>query len=214
MALPPRATCAARATVRFATRDDVEDMRAVYAPYVETPVTFDIAVPSPDEFAARMSDAMPSYPCLVLERAGRIVGFAYAHAQAGRAAYRWNAELSVYLEQGATGGGWGRALYDALLKLVRKQGILSAYGLVTVPNEASEHLHEAFGFERSWVQPHAGWKDGSWHDVAWYVKALAPFADSPRDPLPFDECARMHEGFVQQVLTEANAAVAAPGRRA
>lgn len=214
MALPPRATCAARATIRFATCDDVEGMRAVYAPYVETPVTFDVAVPSPDEFAARMADVMPTYPCLVLERAGRIVGFAYAHAQAGRAAYRWNAELSVYLEQSATGGGWGRALYDALLKLVRKQGILSAYGLVTVPNEASERLHEAFGFERLWVQPHAGWKGGSWHDVAWYVKELAPYDDRPHDPLPFDECARMHEGFVRQVLADANAAVAAPGRRA
>ena len=46
MALPSRATCAARATVRLATRDDAEGMRAVYAPYVETPVTFDAAVPS------------------------------------------------------------------------------------------------------------------------------------------------------------------------
>ena len=103
----------------------------------------------------------------------------------------------------------GGALYDALLKLVRKQGILSAYGLVTVPNEASERLHEAFGFERSWIQPHAGWKNGTWHDVAWYVKPLAPFPDNPSDPMPFDECVRLHGGFVQQVLAEANAAVAA-----
>lgn len=211
MALPPRASCADGATVRLATRDDAEGMRAVYAPYVETPVTFDVAVPAPDEFAARMSDVMPAYPCLVLESDGRIVGFAYAHAQAERAAYRWNAELSVYLEQGATGGGWGRTLYDALLELVRKQGILSAYGLVTVPNEASERLHEALGFERLWVQPHAGWKDGSWRDVAWYVKELAPFDGLPRDPIPFDECARLHAEFVQQVLAGANAAVAAPG---
>lgn len=214
MAPSPRDFGSADATVRLAARGDAEGMRAVYAPYVETPVTFDVAVPSPDEFAARMAAVMPAYPCLVLERDGRIVGFAYAHAQAERAAYRWNAELSVYLEQGATGGGRGRALYEALLKLVRKQGILSAYGLVTVPNEASERLHESLGFERSWVQPHAGWKDGSWHDVAWYVKGLAPFDGLPRDPIPFDECARRHAEFVQQVLAEANAALAAPGLRA
>lgn len=200
---------ATSATVRLATRDDAEGMRAVYAPYVETPITFDVAAPSASEFAARMADVMPAYPCIVLERDGAIVGFAYAHAQAVRAAYRWNAELSVYLDKDATGGGWGRALYDALLKLVRKQGILSAYGLVTVPNEASERLHEAFGFERSWIQPHAGWKNGTWHDVAWYVKPLAPFPDNPSDPMPFDECVRLHGGFVQQVLAEANAAVAA-----
>lgn len=196
------------ATMRLAARGDGEAMRAVYAPYVETPVTFDTVVPSPAGFAARMADVMAAYPCLVLEQDGRVVGFAYAHAQASRAAYRWNAELSVYLEQGATGSGWGRVLYDALLKLVRAQGVKSAYGLVTVPNTASERLHEAFGFERCWVQPHAGWKTGSWHDVAWYVKELAPFDDDPADPVPFDELARTCPEIVQRILADANAALA------
>lgn len=122
--------CATSANVRIAARGDAEAMRAVYAPYVETPVTFDTVAPSRAEFAARMADAMVDYPCLVLEQDGRVIGFAYAHAQASRAAYRWNAELSVYLEQGATGGGRGRTLYDALLKLLRAQGVKSAYGLV------------------------------------------------------------------------------------
>ena len=138
--------CATSANVRIAARGDAEAMRAVYAPYVETPVTFDTVAPSRAEFAARMADAMVDYPCLVLEQDGRVIGFAYAHAQASRAAYRWNAELSVYLEQGATGGGRGRTLYDALLKLLRAQGVKSAYGLVTVPNEASERLHAGCGF--------------------------------------------------------------------
>lgn len=137
--------CATSANVRIAARGDAEAMRAVYTPYVETPVTFDTVAPSRAEFTARMADAMVDYPCLVLEQDGRVVGFAYAHAQASRAAYRWNAELSVYLEQGATGGGRGRTLYDALLKLLRAQGVKSAYGLVTVPNEASERLHAGCG---------------------------------------------------------------------
>ena len=89
--------CATSANVRIAARGDAEAMRAVYAPYVETPVTFDTVAPSRAEFAARMADAMVDYPCLVLEQDGRVIGFAYAHAQASRAAYRWNAELSVYL---------------------------------------------------------------------------------------------------------------------
>ncbi|MBC2890036.1 GNAT family N-acetyltransferase [Gordonibacter massiliensis (ex Traore et al. 2017)] len=200
----PRETCM---SVRLATLDDAESMRAVYAPYVETPVTFDTAAPSPAEFSARMADAMRAYPCLALEQSGRIVGFAYAHAQASRAAYRWNAELSVYLGQGATGCGWGRVLYGALLELLRAQGIKSAYGLVTLPNAASERLHEAFGFKRCWVQPHAGWKAGAWHDVAWYVKELAPLDDDPADPVPFDELARTRLGFVRQVLANAGAAL-------
>ena len=163
--------CATSANVRIAARGDAEAMRAVYAPYVETPVTFDTVAPSRAEFAARMADAMVDYPCLVLEQDGRVVGFAYAHAQASRAAYRWNAELSVY--------------------------------------EASERLHAGCGFQRCWVQSHAGWKAGSWHDVTWYVKELASFDDDPADPVPFGELARTRPDFVQQVLDEANAALEA-----
>ena len=106
-------------------------------------------------------------------------------------------------------GGRGRTLYDALLKLLRAQGVKSAYGLVTVPNEASERLHAGCGFQRCWVQWHAGWKAGSWHDVTWYVKELAPFDDDPADPIPFSELARTRTDFVQQVLDEANAALEA-----
>lgn len=194
--------------VRLATEADVESIRSVYAPYVAEPVTFDVEVPSEHAFDERMRAVMPAYPCLVLERDGRVTGFAYAHAQAERAAYRWNAELSVYLEQASTGCGGGRALYAALLDLLGMQGIRSAYALVTVPNGASERLHESLGFERSWVQPHAGWKAGAWHDVAWYAKALAPFDDRPADPVPFDSLVREQGKRVQAVLDRANAALA------
>ena len=115
----------------------------------------------------------------------------------------------MYRYNGATGGGRGRTLYDALLKLLRAQGVKSAYGLVTVPNEASERLHAGCGFQRCWVQSHAGWKAGSWHDVTWYVKELASFDDDPADPVPFGELARTRPDFVQQVLDEANAALEA-----
>lgn len=206
------ATPAQPAFIRPATTADAEDMRAVYAPYVDTPVTFDVDVPTPRQFAARLGEVMPAFPCFVLELDGRVAGFAYAHAQATRAAYRWNAELSVYLEPGATGRGAGRALYALVLELLRHQGIKSAYGLVTVPNAASERLHESLGFARAWVQPRAGWKNGSWHDVAWFVKHLAPFDGdaAPADPLPFDALTATRPDLVQQALDRANAALANP----
>ena len=37
--------CATSANVRIAARGDAEAMRAVYTPYVETPVTFDTVAP-------------------------------------------------------------------------------------------------------------------------------------------------------------------------
>lgn len=210
MAPSPASTAqpAAPTIIRFAEQTDIQAMREIYAPYVATPVTFDEKTPAPAQFAARMAAVMPAYPCLVLERNGRVAGFAYAHAQAERAAYRWNAELSVYLEQGATGRGWGGALYEALLSLLGMQGIKSAYALVTIPNAASEHLHESLGFKLAWVQTSAGWKNGAWRDVAWYVKALAPFEGHPTDPTPFDEIVRARPNLVRAVLDRTNAALA------
>ena len=181
----------------------------MYAPYLDTPITFECDEPSPAEFRERMARVRTFYPYLVAELAGGIVGFAYAHRQAGRAAYGWNVELSAYLAPGRTGGGIGSSLYAALIELVRLQGAKAAYALVTVPNEASEHLHEAFGFERIGLQPKAGWKADAWHDVAWLRKELAPYDGKPEPLVAFPELAAARPEAVQSVLDRANAQIAA-----
>ncbi|HIW77497.1 MULTISPECIES: GNAT family N-acetyltransferase [Gordonibacter] len=193
--------------LRLATDDDATDIRAVYEPYLATPITFETELPSLKEFRARMVDARATYPYLVAERAGEIVGYAYASAQHPRAAYAWNVELSVYLALDARGRGLGRVLYEALIELVRTQGAKAAYALVTVPNAASEGLHAALGFERIGLQPHAGWKAGAWHDVAWLRKELAPYEGAPEPLVPFPELLREQPDVVRAVLERANAAL-------
>lgn len=202
---------ASRATIliRLAEDDDAAGILAVYAPYVETAVTFEDTVPTPDAFRTRVAGIRAAHPYLVAERAGEIVGYAYAAAQHPRAAYRWNVELSVYLAPDARGRGVGRALYEALLDLVRAQGAKAVYALVTVPNAASERLHAALGFERIGLQPNAGWKAGAWRDVAWLRKELAAFSDDPKPPVPFPVLARTHPHAVSSALDHANATLTA-----
>lgn len=195
--------------IRLAAEDDDPGILAVYAPYVGTPATFEDEAPSPAEFRERMARVRAVYPCLVAERAGRVVGFAYAHRQAERAAYGWNAELSVYLAPGARGAGLGGALYAALIELVRMQGVKAAYALVTVPNAASERLHEELGFERIGLQPKAGWKAGSWRDVAWLRKELAPCVGEPEPLVAFPALAEARPEAVASALARANARLAA-----
>lgn len=94
--------------VRLATVADAAGVLGVYAPYVEeTPITFETSVPSEETFAARMRAVIGDYPYLVVEDAGRIVGFAYARRLGERDAYEWNVELSVYFAPTHTGRGWG-----------------------------------------------------------------------------------------------------------
>ena len=133
-------------TIRRAEAADGPALAAVYAPYTETGLTFESPAPTPEEFTARITDTLKGYPFLVCERDGRPVGYAYAHRYRPRAAYDWDAELSVYLEQGCTGRGLGRALYGALLDLLKAQGYVNIYGTVSVPNPPSERLHESMGF--------------------------------------------------------------------
>ena len=85
----------------------------IYGEYLDTPITFECALPSEAEFAGRIAAVGREYPYLVCLEKGRIVGYAYAHRQAERAAYQWNAELSVYLDRSCTSRGLGRRLYGA-----------------------------------------------------------------------------------------------------
>lgn len=165
--------------IRFAEERDAAALLAIYSQYLTTPITFECKTPTAAEFAARIRDISAVYPYLVCEEEGRIIGYAYAHRQAERAAYQWNAELSVYLDRGAAGHGLGRKLYEVLLDLLRLQGIRTVYALVTVPNPRSEGLHCSLGFRHMGTQQSTGYKDGAWRDVAWFEKAIAPYDDAP-----------------------------------
>ena len=190
--------------IRLASANDADGIRAVYAPFVDTPVTFEEEVPSCETYRERIVRICEKYPCLVAEEDGRIVGFAYAHELRERIAFQWNAELSVYLAPAAQGQGTGSRLYAALIELLRLTGMKAVYGVVTSPNAASERLHHAFGFALMGVQPHAGFTCGAWHDVSWYVREIAPFEDAPAPPVPFPLYASAHPNRVSEVLAQAN----------
>lgn len=167
--------------IRFAGADDSGALLAIYAQYIDTPVTFEYALPSPQAFEKRIAEIAAVYPCLVYEEAGRICGYAYAHRHRERPAYQWNAELSIYIDRACVANGIGKRLYAALIGLLRLQGVKTAYAGVTVPNAASEALHLSLGFMRIGVYHNTGYKCGAWRDTCWFEKAVAPYAP---DPLP------------------------------
>ena len=86
-------------SIRFAAASDCAAMLAIYAPYIETTITFEQTVPSQQEFAARLETVQQEYPWIVWEEDGKILGYAYAHKFAERISYRPSAELSVYLDR-------------------------------------------------------------------------------------------------------------------
>jgi phosphinothricin acetyltransferase len=162
--------------------DDAPAIAAIYAPYVnETPISFEMAPPSADEMAGRLTKTLARFPWLVAESEGAVVGYAYASQHRERAAYQWAADVSVYLRKERRRRGIGRALYTALFAILRAQGYVNTYAGIALPNPASVALHEAMGMTPVGVYRHVGYKAGAWRDVGWWQGALR---EPPSDPLP------------------------------
>jgi L-amino acid N-acyltransferase YncA len=163
---------------------------AIYARYVtETVASFEERAPGAEEFAGRIERGSRNHPWLVLEDAGRAVGYAYASPHHERAAYRWAADVAIYVDAAHHRRGAGRRLYTALLDLLRAQGLRVACAGITLPNDASVALHRAVGFQHVGTYRAIGWKAGAWHDVAWWQLRLSDDDDGdggapPAEPGP------------------------------
>jgi phosphinothricin acetyltransferase len=159
---------------------------AIYAPHVESsPTSFEERAPSAGEIAARIARVSATHPWLVAESGGEVLGYSYACRHRERPAYRWAADVSVYVGAGQRRQGLGRALYEALFERLRRQRFQIACAGITLPNEASVALHERLGFEAVGVSRRIGWKEAAWRDVGWWQLELVPAgAEIPAEPLP------------------------------
>jgi phosphinothricin acetyltransferase len=154
--------------IRIAAPADAAGVLAIYAPSVSDSATsFETAVPDAAEIQRRIETLVERFPWLVFECGGRILGYAYASPHRTRAAYQWSAEVSVYVDEAFRRRGVGRALYTALLELLRRQRFVNAYAGITLPNPSSVGLHESFGFVPVGVFRGIGFKFDEWHDVMW-----------------------------------------------
>ena len=172
-------------TVRNATLADAPRILEIYAYYVEhTVITFEYTVPSLAEFEGRMRHTMEN---LVIEKDGRIEGYAYAGAFVGRAAYDWACELTIYLDHNAQKCGMGRMLYQALADRLKAMGILNLYACIGYPQVEDEYLtrnsaqfHEHLGFALCGTFRNCGYKFGRWYDMVWMEKIIGEHkADQP-----------------------------------
>ena len=163
---------------------DAAACAAIYAPFVsDSPTSFEEVAPSAEDMARHIEEVSARYPWLVAEEAGRVIGYAYANAHRSRAAYRWAADLAIYLAEAHRGHGVGKRLCQQLLDQLAEQGVHVAVVGITLPNPASVALTEALGFEPVGVYRRIGYKAGAWRDVGWWQRELLPPGDQPPSEL-------------------------------
>ncbi len=98
----------------------------------------------------------------------KVVGYAYASKWKERSAYRFSAETSVYLDVNFQGKGIGSKLYAYLLNEIKKLDIHSVIGGISLPNKASEKLHDKFGYQKVAHYEEIGFKFNNWIDVGYW----------------------------------------------
>ena len=137
-------------TIRDAQAGDAAALAELYNHYaLNTVTTVEDEAVSAEDMGARVQDVVSlNLPWLVLVEGGELWGYACAVRWKGRVAYRSSCESTIYLSQGATGGGRGTDLYSALLERLRQLHLHTVMAGIALPNPASVALHEKLGFEK------------------------------------------------------------------
>lgn len=159
--------------IRSVQLADAKAIRDIYQPYVtDTAITFEVDVPTVQEFEKRITQTLAHFPYLVAVVEGKVVGYAYASTYYARAAYDWTVELSIYVAKETRGKGVGSALYEALEEELKARGYLRFLACIAVPNEASISMHKKRGYVQVAHFPKIGFKFNQWHDIVWMQKTI------------------------------------------
>ncbi|KMO38973.1 GCN5 family acetyltransferase [Methylobacterium tarhaniae] len=163
------------------------DLPAVTAIYARAVITgrasFELEPPDEAEMGRRRAALVDGgYPYLVAERAGAVVGYAYAGPYRTRPAYRGTVENSVYVRPDQAGRGLGRLLLERLIAEATAAGFRQMVAVIgDSHNAASIALHAALGFRHVGVLASVGWKHGAWLDTVLMQRPLGSGDRSPPD---------------------------------
>ena len=175
--------------IRPATTADLDQITAIYADAVtHGTASYELEPPSRDEMATRFATlAGAGYPYIVAERAGAVLGYAYAGPFRARRAYRFMVEDSIYIDPAAKGQGIGLLLIRALIGECERLGFRQIAAVIGdgETNLASIGLHEKAGFAHSGVLKGSGWKHGRWLDTVFMQLELNGGKASAPDPGSF-----------------------------
>ena len=170
--------------IRLASSNDADSLLHIYSPFIlNSGITQETNMPSLTEFKSRIENTLTERPWLVAEINGTIAGYAYAGKHRERKGYQWCIEPSVYLHADFYGRNLALALYTALFDVLKIQGYVNAYAVITLPNMNSVSFHEKFGFRYLTTYKKIGYKLDQWHDVGWWEYQVNEHEAKPLIPI-------------------------------
>ena len=165
--------------IRDATGDDAEAVAAIYGHHVlHGTASYDLDPPPAEKLCAKIEAVTAAgWPYLVAERAGRVVGYAYATQFRDRDAYRFTGEDSICVHPDWMGQGIGSALLDLLIERSVAYGFRTLIAVIGGGEPGSVALHARRGFREVGRLSAVGWKHKRWLDSVYMQLEMRPAAD-------------------------------------
>jgi L-amino acid N-acyltransferase YncA len=154
-------------------REDLSEAVRIYNHYVvHSTSTFHTVPRTEAQMAAMLLGHGEPFAAYALTEEGRLIGYCALVPFSGREAYTITAELSLYMDPGELGKGYGQAMLTFLEGEAAGRGFVSLISRVCADNAASVGLFEKNGYRRVGVYEKVGCKFGKLLDVIAYQKVL------------------------------------------
>lgn len=159
--------------VRVATPDDADVIARIHNQGIsERIATFETVPRTVAQVRQSLTEKASTFPAVVVEKDGVVIGWAAAGAYRGRPCYHGIAEHSVYVDQASRNMGAGRAALQGLVLVYQQLGFWKLVSRIFPENTASLALHEALGFRVVGVYHQHAQLDGEWKDCVIVEKLL------------------------------------------
>ncbi|NMP37526.1 MAG: N-acetyltransferase [Clostridiales bacterium] len=183
--------------IRTAVPEDAAAMLEIYAPFIlNSTASFETEVPSLEEFTEKITESMQTYPCVVFEYGGKVVGYTIARKFSPGATYMYDAKISLYVLAEYQDIKIEQSLYGSILEVLKGQGFYNAYSYIALPSERGLALHRSLKFEMVGTARRMCYKFNKWYDVAVLFKSLV---DSTLPPKEITKMCDMNAQFVNRV---------------
>ncbi len=160
--------------LRLATAGDLEAINDIYNHYVlRSTCTYQ---EEPETIVARQQwfdlHRPEQHPIIVTVLNGNIVGWGSLSPYHSRCAYRYTAEISVYVHYEFHRRGIGSAILDDLIARARDIGFHAIIAVIDGDQKASVTMHARFAFTEVGHFQQVGFKFGRWLDVIYLERIL------------------------------------------
>jgi phosphinothricin acetyltransferase len=155
------------------TKGNISSALNIYNWYVlNSTATFHLETIPQEELERMVSVGHSKYQSFLILFNNEVCGFCYLSQFRYKEAYDQSAEITLYLDQNATGKGLGKATLTYLEEIAKENSISNLVAVITADNSISISMFEKYNYFKVGHLKNIGVKFGKALDVVSYQKEI------------------------------------------